>query len=124
MGARWLWYARCPNGHTYSNFSGSAEPCCECGMPPEWTLDCPHEMWDGAGDVCDCPERIKIPAASAGCHRLAEIREKELRAERQRVREKALVILDLILDRMTPEMIEREPEKIIEWIVDEFAPYD
>ena len=57
MGARWSWYARCPNGHIYSNFSGGADPCDECGLTPIRIIDCPHWMVDE--ENCDCAERIK-----------------------------------------------------------------
>ena len=37
MGARWAWTAVCsgPEHHIYSNFSGGADDCYECGAEPE-----------------------------------------------------------------------------------------
>ena len=37
MGARWAWTAVCsgPEHHVYSNFSGGADDCYECGAKPE-----------------------------------------------------------------------------------------
>jgi len=37
MGARWAWTAVCsgPEHHVYSNFSGGADDCYECGAEPE-----------------------------------------------------------------------------------------
>lgn len=35
IGARWAWAAVCPRLHMYSNFSGGADPCYECGADPE-----------------------------------------------------------------------------------------
>lgn len=57
MGARWAWWAKCPNGHIYSNFSGGADNCYECDLPPAVELDCQH-WWKGY-ENCDCKEQIK-----------------------------------------------------------------
>ena len=37
MGARWAWTAVCSGSghHVYSNFSGGADDCYECGAEPE-----------------------------------------------------------------------------------------
>lgn len=41
MGARWAWTAVCcgPEHHVYSNFSGGADDCYECGAEPELEFD-------------------------------------------------------------------------------------
>lgn len=57
MGARWAWFAKCPNGHLYGNFSGGADNCYECGEEPAETVDCCHQMFD----VCDCKEWLNRP---------------------------------------------------------------
>ena len=60
MGARWAWYARCGNGHIYSNFSGGPDDACyECGASPVDSIDCQH-FWNGAD--CDC----KVALAAKG----------------------------------------------------------
>ena len=56
MGARWLWYAVCPNGHEYDNFSGGADPCYECGEEPAVVVDCPH--W-ATEEPCNCRQVAK-----------------------------------------------------------------
>ena len=55
MGARWYWVAKCPNGHVYSNFSGGADDCYECGAEPEKVIDCPHWATD---EPCDCMSQL------------------------------------------------------------------
>lgn len=55
MGARWQWFARCPNGHVYSNFSGGADNCYTCDQPPVEVIDCPH--W-GIEAACNCEEEL------------------------------------------------------------------
>lgn len=57
MGARWPWVAKCPEGHIYSNFSGGADDCYECGKEPEVETYCPH-LWDEEGR-CDCAEVLE-----------------------------------------------------------------
>lgn len=57
MGARWAWVAICEAGHVYSNFSGGADDCYECGKPPAREIQCPH-LWDDR--PCDCKERILV----------------------------------------------------------------
>lgn len=63
MGARWAWWARCPSGHVYSNFSGGADDCYECDKEPVKVIDCHH--WVNNYEGCDCREQIKQPPPGA-----------------------------------------------------------
>lgn len=58
MGARWLWFAVCVNGHEYSNFSGGADACYECEAPPAIEVICPHWALE-LEEPCDCEEVAK-----------------------------------------------------------------
>lgn len=60
MGARWAWFAKCPDGHVYSGFSGGADDCYECRKPPAIEIECQH-LWD-LTSPCNCREEIaKLP---------------------------------------------------------------
>lgn len=61
MGARWQWFALCPEGHRYGNFSGGADPCYTCGKEPVDVIDCMH---DYEGEKCDCMAQLTPPDSS------------------------------------------------------------
>ena len=76
MGARWAWTAVCSGSehHVYSNFSGGADDCYECGAEPEreWADD--RELGnDGGAEEYASQRRAGLPIEEIRRHSELEI---------------------------------------------------
>lgn len=76
MGARWAWTAVCsgPAHHIYSNFSGGADDCYECGAEPEceWADDWEHGN-DGSAEEYASQRRAGLAVEDIRRHSEFEI---------------------------------------------------
>ena len=83
MGARWAWTAVCsgPEHHVYSNFSGGADDCYECGAEPE--VEYRDDMsWDPPNGAEEYAARRRAGVTVEAMHTESELETLRALAER------------------------------------------